>query len=99
MELINRQAVLDGIDKYIEKAQSTGTKDDFISFAELGVKALPSAFEGMTFGEVFKSVFANYIGGVYVGKDYVEVAFNDIKTHISYYPTEVWDSPYKGVSE
>lgn len=63
------------------------------------VEKIPSAFKDMTFGEVFKSVFANYIGGVYVGKDYVEVAFNDIKTHISYYPTEVWDSPYKGVSE
>lgn len=55
MELISRQAVLNGIDKYIEKAQSTGTKDDFISFAELGVKGLPSAFEGMTNREIISA--------------------------------------------
>ena len=41
-DAISRQAVLDGIDNYIEKAQSTGTKDDFISFEELVVKVLPS---------------------------------------------------------
>lgn len=41
-DLISRQAVLDGIDTYINKAQSTGTQDDFYSFAELVVKALPS---------------------------------------------------------
>jgi len=42
-DLISRQAVLDGIDTYIYKAQSTGTQDDFYSFAELVVKVLPSA--------------------------------------------------------
>ena len=41
-DAISRQAVLDGIDNYIEKAQSTGAKDDFISFEELVVKVLPS---------------------------------------------------------
>ena len=33
---------MNGIDNYIEKVQSTGAKDDFISFEELVVKALPS---------------------------------------------------------
>ena len=86
MELINRQAVLDGIDKYIEKAQSTGTKDDFISFAELGVKALPSAFEGMTNGEVLKSIFpsAELLLG---NSDYLPNVFS-VKE-------EWWDSPYQ----
>lgn len=41
-EYISRQEIIDEIDRYIEKAQSTGTKDDFISFQELIVKQLPS---------------------------------------------------------
>ena len=41
-DAISRQAVLDGIDTYINKTQSTGTQDDFYSFAELVVKELPS---------------------------------------------------------
>lgn len=41
-DCISREVVIDGLDKYIEKAQSTGTKDDFISFQELVVKQLPS---------------------------------------------------------
>ena len=41
-DLISRQAVIDGINTYINKAQSTGSIDDFISFEELVVKALPS---------------------------------------------------------
>ena len=40
-DCVSRQAVLEGIDTYINKAQSTGTQDDFYSFAELVVKALP----------------------------------------------------------
>ena len=41
-DCISREAVIEVLDKYIEKAQSTGTKDDFISFQELVVKQLPS---------------------------------------------------------
>ena len=40
-DAISRQAVINGIDNYIEKVQSTGAKDDFISFEELVVKVLP----------------------------------------------------------
>lgn len=40
-DAVSRQAVLDGVDRYIYKSQSTGTQDDFYSFAELVVKALP----------------------------------------------------------
>ena len=43
-DCISRQAVINGIDNYIEKVQSTGAKDDFISFEELVVKALPSIY-------------------------------------------------------
>ena len=89
MDLISKEAVLDGIDKYIEKAQSTGTKDDFISFAELGVKGLPSAFEGKTYGEVVKAVFPYAVIVHDKTHEMVRVIFSD----------EVWDSPYKGVSE
>ena len=101
MDLISREAVLDRIDKYIDKAQSTGTKDDFISFAELGVKALPSAFEGMTNGEVIKAVFPNAevtlprepllpISTVIVDYD---------ENYHNYYRIGWWNAPYKGVSE
>lgn len=41
MDCISRQAVLEGVDTYINKAQSKGTQDDFNSFAELVVKVLP----------------------------------------------------------
>ena len=41
-DCISRKAVLEESNKYIEKAQSTGTKDDFISFQELIIKKLPS---------------------------------------------------------
>jgi hypothetical protein len=41
-DAISRKAVLDEIDTYINKAQSTGTQDAFYSFAELVVKELPS---------------------------------------------------------
>jgi hypothetical protein len=34
--------VLDGVDRYIYKSQSTGTQDDFYAFAELVAKQLPS---------------------------------------------------------
>ena len=90
MDLISREAVLDRIDKYIDKAQSTGTKDDFISFAELGVKALPSAFEGMTNGDVLKAIFPDCI-------DYHGII--EVKTHLDMGKTfrrSWWDSPYKG---
>lgn len=94
MDLISKQAVLNEIDKYIDKAQSTGTKDDFISFAELGVKALPSAFEGMTNGEVMKTIFSE----VKVERDGFLVRCVFIEHEFT--TTEVWwDSPYKGVSE
>jgi len=40
-DAISRQAVINGVDNYIEKAQSTSVIDDFISFEELVVKSLP----------------------------------------------------------
>lgn len=33
-DCISRKEVISEIDKYIDKAQSTGTRDDFISFQE-----------------------------------------------------------------
>jgi len=55
-DAISRQAVLDGIDNYIEKAQSTGAKDDFISFEELVVKALPPVTPKQKMGHWIKVV-------------------------------------------
>lgn len=41
-DAISREAVIDGIDRYIEKTQSTSVIDNFISFKELVIKHLPS---------------------------------------------------------
>ena len=99
MDLISREAVLDRIDKYIDKAQSTGTIDDFNSFAELGVKALPSAFEGMTNGEVIQAMFPNFKTET--------ISFNGIRlyiddeahTKIADFTHRWWNAPYKAESE
>ena len=40
-DCISREAVIDGIDRYIEKIQSTSVIDNFISFKELVIKQLP----------------------------------------------------------
>ena len=95
MDLISREAVLDRIDKYIDKAQSTGTKDDFISFAELGVKALPSAFEGMTNGEVIKALFpnANYESCT----NFMHITSPNICGVTFFW--DFWNAPYKAESE
>ena len=53
-DAISRQAVLDGVDRYIYKAQSTGTQDDFYSFAELVVKQLPSVTPQQRTGQWIK---------------------------------------------
>lgn len=107
MELISREAVLDRIDKYIDKAQSTGTIDDFNSFAELGVKALPSAFEGMTNNEVHKALFGFELDSRYLVTDDTCIVggedcpacplYNKICNNRNF--VEWLDSPYKGVSE
>ncbi len=41
-DCISRKTVRQALDKYIQKAQSNGTKDDLISFEELVIKNLPS---------------------------------------------------------
>lgn len=53
------------------------------------INALPSAFEGMTYGEVVKAVFPYAVIVHDKTHEMVRVIFSD----------EVWDSPYKGVSK
>mgnify|MGYP007115372865 CR=1 FL=1 len=50
-DCISREEVISEIDRYIDKAQSTGTRDDFISFQELVVKQLPSVTPTRTKGK------------------------------------------------
>ncbi len=50
---------------------------------------IPSAFKGMTYGEVVKAIFPDAVVIVNDLNGTVRVVFSD----------EVWDSPYKGVSE
>ena len=60
------------------------------------INALPSAFEGMTCGEIIEALFQTE--GIYKDDDFVEFVFKG-ETHTSYFTRDFWDSPYKGVSE
>lgn len=55
-DAISRQAVINEVDNYIEKAQSTSVIDDFISFEELVVKALPPVTPKQKMGHWIKVV-------------------------------------------
>lgn len=95
-DAISRRAVINEVDNYIEKAQSTSVIDDFISFEELVVKVLPPVtpkqkmrFDGMTNGEVIDLLFPG--ADIYHNRDFTlrEMIF----------PDEWWDAPYKAESE
>lgn len=74
---------------------------------ELGVvyedslKAMPSAFEGMTCGEVVENMFPNFT--FQKAQDEASenkcVLMSDGEHLICDFPLIFWDSPYKGVSE
>ena len=59
-----------------------------------GIDELPSAFEGMTNGEVMKAVFPN----CYMGIDDDEWIVTNIDGRTMFQP-EWWDAPYKAERE
>lgn len=56
------------------------------------IPSIPSAFEGMTNGEVIQALFP--IEGIWKDVDFVEVIFKG-ETHTTYFTRDFWDSPYK----
>ena len=98
MDLISRKEVRRLIwrnnDKY-------GYSDRFHEFTDEVLNNLPSAFEGMTNGEVMKAVFPN--AEVTMPREPLLPTSNVIvdydENYHNYYRLGWWNSPYKGVSE
>lgn len=97
MDLISREAVKEQAKASYHVAESM---EQLGNLYEDCINALPSAFEGMTYGEVMKAV---------LGIEDVQIVKRQYTVHI--YPLgknqtasmsisrDIWDSPYKGVSE
>lgn len=85
MDLISREELKD----YLEKNISFGGTEKKFRFYDM-IDSLPSAFEGMTNGDVLKAIFPDCI-------DYHGII--EVKTHLDMGKTfrrSWWDSPYKG---
>ena len=102
------------IDKYNEELfEMTGTREDTDNFSRINsrlvedkeisaeVSQLPSAFEGMTNGEVIKAVFPN--AEVTLPREPIlpisTVIVDYDENYHNYYRIGWWNAPYKGVSE
>lgn len=89
MDLISREVV----ENYVDNMPSELTEDGRRMIRAINVKEFiadcPSAFEGMTYKDVVKAIFPDAVVIVNDLNGTVRVVFSD----------EVWDSPYKGVSE
>lgn len=93
MDLISREAVANELEKnmYSEDFCSEHMIDYSINMgmAKITVASMPSAFEGMTVGEALKAVFPNAVIRTDDSRLIIEVLFSN----------EVWNAPYKEVSE
>ena len=95
MDLISREAVDNAMYDYCHSCDVNELQMENY-FCDL-----PSAFEGMTNGEVFKTIFPNLVfqktQDEDSGKKCVLVWTGE---HILFeFDLDIWDSPYKGVSE
>lgn len=87
MDLISREAVKEQAKASYHVAESM---EQLGNLYEDCINVLPSAFEGMTNGEVLKAIFPDCI-------DYHGII--EVKTHLDMGMTfrrSWWDSPYKG---
>lgn len=95
MDLISREKALadDGLAEFHRY-------DDYSKMREY-LKSLPSAFEGMTNGDVIKAIFPN--AEVTMPREPLlptsTVIVDYDENYHNYYRIGWWDSPYKGVSE
>lgn len=100
MDIISREAVVDAIhkrDDRLQKCEIYRNKADRIDLLGVlpAIHTIPSAFEGMTAGEVIQALFP--IEGIY-REEYIEVVFKG-QNHATFFTLDFWDAPYKVVSE
>ena len=92
MDLIRREKAINSV--------YDGTSYDILTEeCKRHIEEVPSAFEGMTYGEVIKAVLGIKDEQIAYG-EYVNVIRlkRDPDSFMSF-DSKVWDSPYKGVSE
>lgn len=95
MDLISREEVRRLIWR---NNDNYGYSDRFHEFTEEVLNNLPSAFEGMTNGEVLKALFPNMKVHEYTEKVVLQGIGQDFQVWgDAWYAW--WNSPYKGVSE
>lgn len=97
MDLISREAVKEQAKASYHVAESM---EQLGNLYEDCINALPSAFEGMTVGEVLKAVLGIEDEQIVEAKYLVSIEpkGNHHDPFIAV-KRDVWDSPYKGVSE
>ena len=92
MDLISRKLI-------IEEANERQKNGDYITKGF--IKSLPSAFEGMTNGDVMKAVFPN--ASIFENRDNEPYPYVDVflygESDMNCYRKTWWDSPYKAESE
>lgn len=93
MDLISREAVIEQAKASYHVAESM---EELGNLYEDCINALPSAFEGMTNGEVLKAIFPDIKVTIneFLGSVVIDGAFGRFITTL-----EWWLDSYKGVSE
>ena len=93
MDLINREAVKEQAKASYHVAENM---EQLGNLYEDCINALPSAFEGMTNGEVIQALFPNadYCGGAH----FMHITNVNSIGEVSF-PWEWWNAPYKAESE
>ena len=92
LNLISRAWLKEAIHNFFNGLNHRVTEEDIQAYIE----ATPSAFEGMTNGEILEALFSTE--GIYKDDDFIEFVFEG-ETHTTYFTRDFWDSPYKGVSK
>jgi hypothetical protein len=94
MDLINRKSLIDKLDPWYKKIKKTAPDNLAEGFMQVDglIRHEPSAFDGMTNGEVIQALFPN------------ETTFDETATCTYYgnmmrFYTKWWNAPYKAESE
>ena len=105
MDLISREATASELEKHkYSREYCVDHKIDFamdMGMVRIVVGSMPSAFEGMTNGEVFRAIFPN--ASVYENQDNEPYPYIDVflcgDKDMNCYRKDWWNAPYTGVSE
>lgn len=100
MDLINRKSLIDKLDPWYKKIKETAPDNLAEGFMQVDglIRHEPSAFEGMTNGEVIKALFPNAYIEYWAEYSTYNIEFpndNDVK-HFNY---SWWNAPYKAERE